>query len=223
VTDNWGKSILTLDRETATVAVPKDSELDEQAFHLILTKSDIEEWQKALGAEDEKVRLCRRDYDLIWHIGTASERNVEQRVVFMDWQSKTRSQFYIQERPKSSSDEWENVREHWQYRMNIFDLEGVYPYLEFYAIEPDERDEDAWWLEDDEELEVPDVTFSNGDVVCGVNASWEYFEYKFGLRLNEIGREMLEWVNNLSSIRLIEITPGKQELISIAPWHHREV
>lgn len=223
VTEKWGKSILETDQKTIVVAVPKDSELDEQAFHLILTKSDIEEWRKVLEAEDDKIRLCRRDYDLIWHIGTASERNVEQRVVFMDWQSKTRSQFYIQERTKGSSAEWENVREHWQYRMSIFGLEEVYPYLEFYAVEPDEHNDDAWWLEDDEELEVPNVTFSNGDVVSGINASWEYFEYKFGLRLNEIGNEMFEWVGNLSNIELIEITPGKQEIISIAPWHHREV
>ena len=108
--------------------------------------------------------------------------------------------------------------------MNIFDLEEIYPYLEFYALEPDENDDDEdWWLEDGEATEVPSVTFSNGDVVCGVNVSWEYFEYKFGLRLNEIGKEMFEWVNNLSNIGLIEITPNKQEMISIAPWHHREV
>jgi hypothetical protein len=182
VTEKWGKAILSLDQETATITVPKDSELDDQAFHLILTKSDIEEWRKVLEAEDEKIRLCRRDYDLIWHIGTADERNVEQRILFMDWQSKTRSQFYIQERVKGSGAEWEDVREHWQYMMNIFDLEGVYPYLELYALNPDDNDEDAWWVEDDEEGEVPSVTFSNGDVVGGVNASWEYFEYKMGKR-----------------------------------------
>lgn len=223
VTDKWRKSILTLPQETAKVSVPKESELDVQAFRILLAQSDIGEWQKVLEAEEDDIRVCRRDYDLIWHIGTSEDRHVEHRILFMDWQSKTKSQCYIGERIKDSAEEWHTLREHWQYQMNIFDLEQVYPYLKFFGLDPDE--ETPWWMdeEDDENNEVPDLTLSNGDVVHGKNAAWEYFEYKMGLRLNEIGKDMFDWVKTLEQIGLIEITPGKRELISVAPWHGREI
>lgn len=69
----------------------------------------------------------------------------------------------------------------------------------------------------------PPITLSNGDVVYGENASYEYFEYKMGMRLNDIGEEMFQWVRTLVEVGLIEITPGKSEMISIAPWHSRSV
>ena len=217
----WGKKILTLNQKTVAVSIPKDSLLDEQAFNLILTKSDVEEWKKVLGTNEKDVTICVRDYDLIWHLGTAAARKVEHKVVFMDWQSKTRSQFYIQERPHHGKEECHTLREHWQYMMNVFDLEGAYPYIEFYSLEDDS--EDSWFTEDDEESEVPPVTLSNGDVVCGQNASYEYFEYQMGMRLNDIGEEMFQWVRNLAEVGLVEITPGKSEMISVAPWHSRAI
>lgn len=222
VSEEWGNDILTLDQHTATVYLSKDSVLDEQAFRLILAESDIEEWKKALGSDKDSVAVCLRDYGLIWHIGTAQDRNVEHKLVFMDWQSKTRGQFYIYERIQGSGGEWHILREHLQYMMNVLDLERVYPYLEFYAFE-DKDEYNVWGYDEDDYIEAPSVTFANGDIVYGEDASGEYFEYQMGLRLNEMGLEMLEWVNNLSDIGIIEITPGKSEIISIAPWHHREV
>lgn len=73
VAERWGRGVLLLDQKTATIQVPISSELDEQAFELILIKNDIQEWQKALGADGENnsVQLCRRDYNLIWHLGSA--------------------------------------------------------------------------------------------------------------------------------------------------------
>jgi len=220
VSDKWGNNILNLDQETATVYISKESVLDNQAFHLILTESDIEEWKKVLGAEEYKVRVCLRDYNLIWHIGTSDDRNVEIHIVFMDWQSKTRGQFYINERKKDSSDEWHTIREHWQYMMNVFDLERAYPYIEFFSLEPEEED---LWDDEDDYREAPDWELSNGEKIRGLNACNEYFEYIAGVRLNDIGKEMFEWIENLFDIGLIEITPGKGDCISVAPWHRRDV
>jgi hypothetical protein len=44
-----------------------------------------------------------------------------------------------------------------------------------------------------------------------------------GVRLNEVGIQLFESVTSLVIIGLVEITQGKGEWISIAPWHHREV
>lgn len=214
VRDKWGRNILTLDQATATVEVPVESELDNQAFRLILRENDISEWRKALGNDGENVDVCYRDYDLIWHLGTANERNVTHELEFWDWQSKTRSQLYIYEVGESERDV---LREHWQYMMNINDLEASYPYIEFFT-EDDDHNSD-WWDDD----EVPDIILSNGDVISGVNASYEYFAYECSMRLNDIGKELFEWVQFLSKVGLIEITPNKSEFISIAPWHSRAV
>lgn len=218
VRDKWGRDILTLDQATATVEVPIESELDKQAFRLILQENDIEEWKKALGNNDENIDVCYRDYDLIWHLGTADERNATHELEFWDWQSKMRSQIYIHE---IREDGKEVLREHWQYRMSIHDLEESYPYIEFFAKEEGEKDD--WWDDDGEYSEVPDITLTNGDVISGVNAAYEYFAYECGVKLNDIGKELFEWVKFLSGVGLIEITPGKSEFISIAPWHGRAV
>lgn len=221
VTANWGREILKLDQETSKIKVSKESVIDGQAFALILQKSNIEEWKKVLGAKDDDLRLCHRDYGLIWHFGTALERGVEHCLVYLDWQSKTRGQLYIKERKIETIDAWETLREHWQYMMNISQLEDAYPYLEFFADQ--EKEDELSWMYEDEEHGLPSIMLPNGDAVTGEDAAGEYFHYEMGVRLNEIGAQMFEWVKDLERIGLIEITPGKSELISVAPWHGRDV
>jgi hypothetical protein len=216
----WGKEILTLNQKTATVSVSKTSLLDEQAFNLLLTKSDIKEWVRALETDELSVRLCRRDYDLIWHFGTAADRKVKHRVDYWNWQSKTRNQFFIQEKPIEGEGGWETLREHWQPQSGTSDLEDAYPYLEFFA--PDDSDEEDFW--GDEEAEgSPTLTLSNDDVIVGVDCASEYFEFVLGARLNELGQQLFESVLTLEKVGLIEITRGISEWVSIAPWHHRAV
>ena len=217
----WGRGVLTLDQDTASVAVSRESRLDDQAFRLILAKSDLEEYRKALGTESVELQLCVRDYDLIWHFGTAAERHVEHRVVFWDWQSKTRSQLFIEERVVDSGDDWLTLREYWQYQMDISGLQDAYPYLGFVA---DEDREDALsWEYEDGEYGAPSITLPNGDVVTGEDAASEYFYYEMLVELNEIGIQALEWVKDLEQMGLIEITPGTSQLVSVAPWHGRDV
>ena len=221
VNDTWGRDILTLKQKRATVHVPVRSELDDQAFRLILEKGDIEEWKRAIEADESEIKLCRRDCDLIWHLGTAADRNAHHRVIFWDWQSKMRSQLFVQER--LDEDGWTDLREHWQYRMSVHDLEPTYAYVEFFSLE-DEDSDDSWFgFEDDYDEEVPPVSLANGDVVRGENAAYEYFEYQFGMRLNPVGQQLYYWVQTLQNIGLLEVTPGKSELVSVAPWHHRSV
>ena len=215
VREKWGRDILSLNQSTATVSVSKKSKLDSQAFRLILQKNDVEEWRRALGNPNDNLDVCYRDYDLIWHLGTAEDRNVFHGLDFWDWVSKTRSQLYIYE--EDSENNKEVLREQWQYMGNVHQLEETFPYIEFFV----DEEKDNWWDEDDPD--VPDITLANGDVMSGVNASYEYFAYECGVRLNDIGKEMFEWVNYLAEIKLIELSPGKNETISLAPWHSRDV
>lgn len=221
VAKTWGKSILSLDQETATVSISKSSVLDEQAFNLLLTKSDIKEWVRALETDEESARLCRRDYDLIWHFGTASDRKVKHQVNYWNWQSKTRSQFFIQEKPIKGKGDWQTLREHWQVKSLASDLEDVYPYLDFFAPKDDVDEEDFW--DEEEHEESPTITLSNNDVIVGVDCSGEYFDFILGARLNVLGQQLFESVSTLEEVGLIEITQGIREWVSIAPWHHRDV
>ncbi len=214
VRDKWGRDILTLNQSTATIDIPKESKLDYQAFRLILLENDLNEWKKALGSDNKNIGVCYRDYDLIWHIGTADERGVTHEMEFWDWLSKMRGELFIYE---STGSDRKTLRHHLQYRMDIDQLEEVYPYIEFFSLR--EAEEEVW---DDDEY-APIKVLENGDVINGVNAANEYVAYDIGMKLNMVGKEMFEWVKFLGEVNLIEITPGKEEFISIAPWHGRSV
>ena len=221
VTDRWGKGILTLDQKTVTVRVPKDSTLDHQAFNLILVQGDLSEWKKALDCNEETLRVCRRDFRLIWRLGTADVRKVEHRVIFRDWQSKLRSELYFQEREIESEEEWLDVREHWQCMMDILDLENAYPYLEFVPL--DDWSEGGWWKEDEDHYKYPNFVFANGQKIYGDDCAGEYFEYKVTVLLNSLGRELFESVRLLVSLGLVDLRLDEPDLIDVAPWHHRHV
>lgn len=225
VEQRWGRGILTLNQDTATIEVPGESVLDDQAFHVILAKSDMQEWARALGDDMESTRLCRRDYDLIWHIGTASRRKVTHRFRIIAWQTKTRGEIHIEESTRNP-EEWLTLRNHWQYMLRATDVEEVYPYLKLYALEDDElweeeRDYDLWG--DENNRSATDLMLANGDIVRGKDVCGEFFEYVVGARLNHLGKRLLKSVRELERIGLIEINEGIDEWISIAPWDQRSV
>ncbi len=233
VEERWGTSILTLAQGEATVEVPRGSLLDDQAFDLIMAESDRAQWAKALGSDEETAGACRKDYNLIWRLGTATERGVEHRVVFWDYQSKTRSQFWFQERNSAPGAEWVDVREHWQFMMEALELQHAYPYVEFCRLDDvigPTASEAAFiqrgrpWLAGERLLgDPPPVVVANGDVVEGFNFVDEYFRYHFGARLNALGRDLFDSVDFLREIGLLEIDTTRKETLSVAPWHGRSV
>lgn len=214
VKETYDSNIFKLTQKTLTIDVPKNQKLDDQVFGLILERNDLDEWRKVLNSSNDDINYCYRDYDLIWHLSTAEERNVSHSVIFMDWLSKTRGQLKIFETSKNSN---VILREHWQYMMSIEELEESYPYVEFFKEENDRY----WW--DDEDEDSPEITLANSDTLTGVNAANEYIEYKCGMRLNDLGQQMVEWVKIMTSVGLVEIKTGQSEFISIAPWHNREI
>lgn len=157
VEQRWGRGVLNLKCDEAGVGVPRSSILDETAFQQILAESDVKEWARALGERTDQLRLCRRDYDLIWHIGTGKKRKVKHRLQIIDWQSKLRGEVHVEESPEET-DDWHELRNHWQLMLGAPGVEGMYPYLELYSL--DEED----WLWDDEPW-VPDLKLANGGVV----------------------------------------------------------
>lgn len=212
----WGKGILTLQQKTVTVEVPTNSVLDEQAFYNIMVDSDIDEWSRILDQPSSNLKMCRRDYLTIYNIGTAEERGVECRMIIRDWISKSRIEIYIEEKSvdQEQDAEWKRTREHWQASTEIDDLEDAYPYLNFLS-------SDDYYDEDDESNYC--FTFSNGNSVVGVDCSREYYYFDIGIELNEVGKQMLDWVKVLLDAKLIELQPGGFEYISVAPWHKRAI
>ncbi len=234
VEERWGRGILTLDQAEATVEVPRGSLLDDQAFAIIMAESDRAQWAKALGADEETAGICRKDYNLIWRLGTAAERAIEHRVVFWDYQSKTRSQFWFQERNTAPGAEWIDVREHWQFMMEAAELQAAYPYIEFRRIEgeasePTESEaafirRGSRWLRTKSLLgDPPLIVLANGDLVGGYNFVDEYFRYHFGARLNALGDELFASVAFLQGVGLFEVDLAEKEVLSVAPWEGRAV
>src|ERR1700733_14456762 len=72
----WGRDILSLTQKTANAEVSAGSMLDKEALGIILRESTVEEWMKAMSADESQIRLCQRDYNIIWRIGTAAARKV---------------------------------------------------------------------------------------------------------------------------------------------------
>jgi len=211
----FGKAILHDKRNTRIIKLDKDSILDEQAFKLIIKKGDISEWQKAIQEKPEVVKICIKDYNLIWHLKRSIDEKSIFKVEFLDWQSKTRSEMYIKEQ---INNEWCAIRAELKYMSALKDLENTYPYLEFIS----NIDED--YLEWDDNEDTVKYKFESGVEIEGINASDEYHHFEFEIRLNDFGKQLLETIKELKEIGLLEINENiETEIISIAPWHARDV
>ncbi|HLJ25516.1 MAG TPA: hypothetical protein VKY85_02290 [Candidatus Angelobacter sp.] len=233
VEEKWGLKILTLPQKTTDVEVSRGSALDASALRIILRESTIDEWVKAMSADESHIRLCQRDYNVIWRIGTGVERKVEHRFEIFDWQSKTRGEVHIQERAMADAGEWTTVRNHWQLGLTAADVEDMYPYLDFTPVEEgeeceysaiDEVDDEGYrnYLDDDHEYH-PTFKLRNGLVAAGEDCSGEYHLYYIIPELNELGKSLFELIKTLIEIKFINVKEDPNEFISIAPWHHRQV
>ena len=230
VTRTWGRAILKLDQKTATVTIPSNSALDEQAFAILIRHAEIAQWMKALNATYDEAELISAHYDVIYAFGTAEDREVQLGLLWRKWISKTRHELRIGERPvdfEGDSDEgWDVRHEHWEF-MGI-DLGASYPYLDLFApddYEPPMTFTNRWGeVETDEVGET--ITLKNGDQIFAPDCSGEYCEFVLGARLNELGQKLFEYVKALLDMGLLELRSSEEEghtFISVAPWHHRHV
>lgn len=215
IQDNWGKDIILDTQKTRTIEIEKKDILDEDAFNIIIKDGDFEEWKKALDKDDDTIYMCLRDYKLIWKIQAALNRESEIRLEYWNWQSKTRGQLYIREFRDGKE---KLLREHWQYLHSIQDLEESYPYIEFYKLENEDDDE----YSEDYDFH-PEWLLANGEVIQGSDCSGEYYLYEAGIRLNEYGLQLFSYIEVLKLAGIIEIDEQSEEVISIAPWHARNL
>jgi hypothetical protein len=234
VEERWGKKILSLNQKTVDVQVSAGSVLDEDALGIILRKSTVEQWVKAMSADESHIRLCHRDYNIIWRIGTASVRKVEHRFEIYDWQSKTRGEVHIQERAVGDAGDWTMVRNHWQFMLRATDVEEMYPYLDFTAAEEgedyryngvEEFDDEGYrnYLDNDDGEYRPTFKLQNGQIAAGDDYSGEFHLYYIIPELNELGQNLFKLIETLIEIKFIEIKDEPGEWMSIAPWHAREL
>ncbi|MCP1489394.1 hypothetical protein J3D48_005707 [Pseudomonas fluorescens] len=229
VAKTWGHRILTLDQKTATVTVPATSVLDDQAFAILLRYADVAQWVKALNAEQADIQIVRRDFNLIYALGTAESRGVEYGIQWVKWLSKMRHELRVRERSVDFNGNvdsgWETIHEHWQF--GGIDPEDSYPYLELFALVDYESDDFmSYWDEEESFDDGETITLKNGDKVFGPNASNEYCDFAFGARLNEYGQKLFGYVETLVKIGLLELRDSETEgrtFLSIAPWHDRLV
>src|SRR5262249_9558708 len=152
----------------------------------------------------------QRDYNIIWSIGTASRRKVEHRFEVFDWQSKTRGEVHIEERPRGSDGEWIILRNHWQLGLQATDVEDMYPYLDFVPAEegeePDEEvDADAFLshivfgsVRDDDR---PIFRMKNGQYAAGEDIYGEYYLYYLIPELNKLGKSLFSLIKTLIKIK----------------------
>lgn len=249
VRTHWGRKILTLNQGVATVKISVESELDEQAFGILLARGDVKQWAKALNAEEHHVTLARRDYELIYKLGTAKGRNVEHQMHYMSWISKTRGEVHIYERPikfVETADHcgWKDIRTHFEY--GGLDPVSSYPYITLSVLDDDElslnapsvpqnQEVDGYEAEDDfypfewngeDEYDGEFLDLSDGQRIFGPNCANEYCLFMMNVELNELGYELFEQVQFLINIGLLELINADQEngeFVSVAPWHHRDV
>jgi hypothetical protein len=213
------------------VEVSAGSVLDGDALNIILRESTVEEWVKAMSADESQIRLCQRDYNIIWRIGTGAARKVEHRFEIYDWQSKTRGEVHIQERGEGDTGDWTTVRNHWQYMLQATGVEEMYPYLDFTADEEGEEyssndyDDDEsfgnYW--DDDREYRPTFRLKSGQIAAGKDCSGEFHLYYIIPELNELGQNLFKLIKTLIDIKFIDIKDEGGEFVSIAPWHVRQV
>jgi hypothetical protein len=223
VAEQYGPKVFDLGQKELNVPISTKSVLDAQAFELMIRQGTAEEWTRSLRADEADVRLAQRDYQLIWRLGGAEDRQVEHRVEVRDWQSKLRGEVYFHERKIDGSDQdWESIRTHWQFMLRARDLETAYPYLSFEPFNEEHQNDVEFESNEDGE---PFVEFSDGSVVYGHDCCGEYNLYELRPQLNETGARLMAMIATLVRTGMIEPPTENDagEVIDVAPWHHRDV
>nr|WP_153367032.1 DUF4365 domain-containing protein [Agrobacterium rosae] len=242
---NYGEEILRLDQKTVRVKVDKRNVLDEHFFRIVLDRNLVPVLRSTLRREEETgIARFLRDSSVVHWLNNCREEGRSARLIVIKWMSKMRTEVYFES--KSPEGEWEPFRTHWQFSMG--DLSSAFPYLAFNpALEAmpvrwSETDEDfdgipfQVWHEsfsvtdtstgdelDDEEfdgeclLDLGNERYSYGDMGGG-----EMIEHRLAVDLNETGER---WATTLQVLVEAEVMSVETEphMISVAPWHARDV
>lgn len=220
VEENWGAGILQQRQQTLQVSIPKDEayHLDEVAFYHLLKDNDVKRWAQVFATDEGKTRLFLRDYNLINLVATAEERKVSQRLYIFDWESKLRTEVYLEEKAEGA-DEWQRVHTHWELLLLTENIESTFPYL---RLSPGEEQEE-WDDSSEDEEYCPTLNLSGGTVRGEVLVYGEAVEYTLSVELNDLGRQMYEWLRIMADVGVLEMNTASHAHISVAPWNRRDV
>lgn len=219
VSEEFGDQILTEKRKTISVKIAKESQLDSQAFSLLLRNHNLKAWQKRIHDDEDFAAVFFRDGNLIKHIGSAEERGVEIVFLLRKYGSKTRSEVYILERPIDGSGEEIGIHVHWHFFMP--DPEAVFPYLYLTPDDKSEEEIDDYWNED-ENPDWPPIELSSGKLVHP-DGVFELVEYRMKAELNDLGQGWLQTLEIMEAAGFVEVDTKAKTFVSVAPWHTRDV
>lgn len=141
-------------------------------------------------------------------------------LVLRKYGSKLRSEAYFMEISGESSDSPEVVREHWQYMMPD-DLSQPFPYLAFNPLN-DSDDGESFWDEECDDSDWPPLNLPNGKQVFP-DGVFEQVEYKMSVSLNDIGEAWAQTLHVMHVSGFIELDDLGASMVSVAPWHARDV
>ena len=216
IAKKWGKGIFEILDEKKTIHIDKISVLDEHALDIIYRDNEAKSIMNCFGLTSDNATLCVRDGDVVYHIGIGEENAFENRLRVVTWMSKTRTELYIEQ--SEDNNEWLPVRNHWESFFEIKELDKLFPYFDFYNLEYDGYESS---YEDDDSYKIR-VELPGGDIFF-VEEQFECTEFCIGLKLNQLGKELLQILKYLKSIELMHISDETFFWTCRESWNKREV
>lgn len=212
----WGRNIFGLAQDSATVRIETSCRLDQTAFFQILLENDSEAWAARFSHKRDDLKLAILHHELIARIRTKNTRKTEQRFIIRDWLSKTRIEVHLLEK-KQNTENQEIVWQEWAFMRSPEDIEEAFPYLSLQATE--ESGSEPW--DDDVWFEV--LHLQNGDTVYAENCSGEIADFECHAELNDLGKDLAAWLEQMVLAGFLDVNFDKPTLISIAPWNYRGI
>ena len=215
-----GDDILTMEGKTKSVRVRADSVLDAQAFYLIKKGQSVEAWKTRIQEGEKLAPIFFRDAGLIWSMGEIAEAGGSVSMQVRQYGTKTRTEVYFLEDDPGGG-EGRQLRAHWQSFMPDR-LEISFPYLDFDLAGGDENGDEDRYDDEDEYTDHPPLTLPNGKTVKPEGV-FEMVDYMLAVTLNDIGRSWLETLRVMEGAGFVEVKADEGAMVSVAPWHSRDV
>jgi hypothetical protein len=243
---NYGAAILQHPQKTITVKVHKRNVLDDQFFRLALDRNLVPALRSSLLQEDDEgIARFLRDSSLVKWLALCERSGTDARMRVIRWLTKLRSEVYFEGR--EGKGQWKGIRTHWQFMMG--EVADAFPFLTLKpkkkAVEQErielidtgddegreyvtraisilKSEDDEDWSDDDEMDHECLLAIGNDEYSYGEMAEGEYVEHEIKISLNQIGERWAATLQVLEQAEIISVDMSPH-LISVAPWHARDI